>query len=81
MNTTETNIGAKKMKLLPIELIKNADGSVSGMLPSGLVCTWDKYSKNKPDKRYKKIMLNCYYWKPVWVDKFSESVIIKAFKG
>lgn len=67
--------------LLPIELKKNADGSVSGMLPSGLVCTWDKFSTNKPTKRHKKIVVNCYNWRPVWVEDFSESVTISTFKG
>lgn len=56
--------------LLPIQLIKNADKSVSGMLPSGQVVTWDKWHSSKPTKRNKRIMLNCYYWAPVWVTKF-----------
>ena len=68
-------------QLLPIELKKNSDGSVSGMLPSGLVCTWDKFSSHKPTKRNKKIMVNCWYWKPVWVENFSETVTINAFRG
>lgn len=68
-------------QMLPIELKKNPDGSVSGMLPSGLVCTWDRFASNRPAKRNKKIMLNGWYWRPVWVDSFSESVTINAFKG
>ena len=57
--------------LLPIELIKNVDKSVSGMLPCGTQVTWPAYMSNKPTKRNKKVMLNCYYWAPVWVNEFS----------
>ena len=57
--------------MLPIQLIKNADKSVSGMLPSGQVVKWDRWVSSKPTKRNKKVMLNCYYWTPVWVNEFS----------
>lgn len=56
--------------LLSIQLVKNPDKSVSGKLPSGLIVTWDKHNSNKPTKRNKRVMLNCYYWAPFWVDAF-----------
>lgn len=56
------------MKLLPITLKKNEDGSVTGTLPDGKECRWDKFSSTKPTKRNKKIMLNCYYWEPIWIE-------------
>ena len=59
--------------MLPIQLIKNADKSVSGMLPYGSLVTWPAYQSNKPTKRNKKVMLNCHYWAPVWVNKFSNA--------
>lgn len=56
-----------------IELIKNADKSVSGMLPCGSVVRWDRDNSNKPTKRNKKVMVNCSQWSCVWVDKFSKA--------
>ena len=57
--------------MLPIQLIKNADKSVSGMLPSGQVVKWDRWVSNKPTKRNKKVMVDCCNRAPVWVNEFS----------
>lgn len=61
--------------MLPIQLIKNADKSVSGILPCGSLVTWSAHQSNKPTKRNKKVMVNCYYWAPVWVNKFSNAEV------
>lgn len=61
--------------LLPIQLIKNADKSVSGMLPCGSQVTWPAYQSNKPTKRNKKVMVNCYNWTPIWVNEFSKTEV------
>ena len=52
--------------LFPIKLQKNKDGSVTGILPSGEACTWANHLSNKPTKRNKKVMVNCWYWKAEW---------------
>lgn len=62
---------------LKVELKKNDDGSVSGMLPSGLVCRWPSYLESKPTKRNKYVTVNCFRWPCVWVDKFSEELTIE----
>lgn len=54
--------------LLPIKLIKMADRSVQGVLPDGQVATWPADYSNKPTLRNKRVMLNCCYWAPVWID-------------
>ena len=69
------------MAQLKVELKKNDDGSVSGMLPSGLVCRWPSYLESKPTRRNKYATVNGFRWPCVWVDKFSEELTIEAFSA
>lgn len=54
--------------LLPIVLTKMPDGSVIGVTPDGKQSSWPADYSNKPTRRLKRVMLNCFYWLPVWVD-------------
>jgi hypothetical protein len=58
----------KASGLLPIILIKQKDRSIKGTLPSGQVVTWPSDQSGRPTRRSKKVMLNCYWWEPVWLD-------------
>jgi hypothetical protein len=58
----------KASGLLPIILIKQKDRSIKGTLPSGQVVTWSSDQSGRPTRRSKKVMLNCYWWEPVWLD-------------
>ncbi len=33
-----------------------------------LVVRWHWYNERKPDKRYRRVMLNCYRWPVVWLE-------------
>lgn len=51
--------------LLPIQLTRNSDGSVSGSTGQHSV-TWPADYASKPTRRNRRVMLNCYWYKPVW---------------
>ena len=54
--------------LLTIRLLKNPNLSVTGCLPDGKVVHWPRYVSNRPTRRSVKVAVNCYWWRPVWVD-------------
>lgn len=59
--------------LFPIYLMKQPDGSVQGRVPGSSIVTWPEHLSNKPTRSYKRIMLNCCWWLPVWVDSLEPS--------
>jgi hypothetical protein len=69
---------AKSFDYLPIVLIKQKDRSIKGTLPSGQEVTWPADASNKPNSRLKKVMVNCYWWKPVWLDAEPDADELRA---
>lgn len=58
--------------LLPLKLMKMPDGSVKGVTPDGKEAIWPADYSNKPTRRHKAVMLNCWNWRPVWLDYASQ---------
>lgn len=52
--------------LLPIKLKRLANGDVEGTLPDGKQVCWDRYRSSRPTRGYKRVMLNCYWWRAEW---------------
>jgi len=51
-----------------VNAIKNPDLSVSVFHEDGrLFCIFDKHNINKPDYRYKHIVLNCFKYRVNWI--------------
>lgn len=54
--------------LLPIRLRKLPGGAVQGTLPDGKAVIWDRHALRRPTRRFKRVMLNCYWWRVTWED-------------
>lgn len=52
--------------LLPIKLKRLENGDVVGTLPSGLQVTWPCSHSTCPNRSYKRVMVNCYWWRAEW---------------
>ena len=52
--------------LLPIKLKRLENGDVVGTLPDGKQACWDRYHSSRPTRSYKRVMLNCYWWRAEW---------------
>lgn len=59
---------AKASGLIPIILVKLKDNSIKGTLPSGQVVYWPADQSGRPTRRTQKVMLNSFWWEPVWLD-------------
>lgn len=57
--------------LLTIKLVRMPDRSIKGITPDGKESIWPADYSNKPTRRHRRVMLNCCYWAPVWVDHAS----------
>jgi hypothetical protein len=66
------------IEYLPIALVKLKDRSIKGTLPSGQVVTWPADASGKPNRRLKRVMVNCYWWKPVWFDAEPDADELRA---
>ena len=52
--------------LLPIKLKRLENGDVVGTLPSGMQVSWRCFDSTCPNRSYKRVMLNCYWWRAEW---------------
>lgn len=64
---------SKDTGLFPIKLRKLSNGSVEGTLPCGYTATWPSYASNRPTRRNRTVMLNCYRWLAVWESTTSQA--------
>lgn len=60
--------------LITIYLMKQDDGSVKGRVPGLPIVTWPAHQSGKPTRSHKRVMLNCCWWLPLWVDSLEPSV-------
>ena len=52
--------------LLPIKLKRLENGDVVGTLPDGKQVCWRCFDSTCPNRSYKRVMLNCYWWRAEW---------------
>ena len=52
--------------MLTITLQKQINGAVLAFKGSDCVACWSSFHSNKPDYRYKHVILNCYRYKVDW---------------
>ena len=52
--------------LLPIKLKRLENGDVVGTLPDGKQVSWRCFDSTCPNRGYKRVMVNCYWWRAEW---------------
>jgi len=58
-----------EMRLLTLKAQKQQNGDVHLFNQSGQrVACYDRFRSNKPDRRYKFVMHNCFRYKLEWID-------------
>ena len=61
----EFSPGIASQPITKVELL-DENGDVVGTLPDGKQVSWRCFDSTCPNRGYKRVMVNCYWWRAEW---------------